>query len=117
MQKYRALLNALASIEACGAWRNAGPLLDAATEKAAADLRAAGLSEVPAFSTSGNPEILPSLASHGGEHIREIRRLVDDGEVGDFAFVADHARKRAEQHFPLEAILHAYRCGHRVLSH
>jgi sugar diacid utilization regulator len=116
MQKYRALQKALSSIETCGAWRNAGPLLDTATEKAATDLRAAVLAEVPAFSTSGNPEILPSLAIHGGEHIQEIRRLVEGGEVGDFTFVADHAHRRAEQHFPLEAILHAYRCGHRVLS-
>jgi len=117
MQKFRALEKALSAIEACGAWREAGPLLDAAREKAGADLRAAVLAEVPAFSTSGNPEILPSLASHGGEHIQEIRRLVDGGEIGDFTFVADHAHRRAEQHFPLEAILHAYRCGHRVLSH
>ncbi len=27
-----------------------------------------------------------------------------------------HARRRAEQRFPLEVTLHAYRCGHRVMS-
>lgn len=27
-----------------------------------------------------------------------------------------HARRRAEQRFPLEATLHAYRCGHKVFS-
>ena len=32
-------------------------------------------------------------------------------------FVRAHAQRRAEQYFPLEAILHAYRCGHRILSH
>jgi sugar diacid utilization regulator len=114
MQKFRALQSAISSLETRS---DVGPLLDATTEKAAADLREAVLAEVPAFSTSGNPEILPSLASHGGEHIQEIRRLVDGGEVGDFAFVTHHAHRRAEQYFPLEAVLHAYRCGHRVLSH
>jgi hypothetical protein len=91
-------------------------LLDAARDKAAIALREAVLTEVPAFSASGNPEILPSLASHAGEHMQEIRRLADGGEIGDFAFVKLHAQRRAEQYFPLEAILHAYRCGHRVLS-
>ena len=36
--------------------------------------------------------------------------------MGDFGFVAEHSRHRAEQRFPLEAFLHAYRCGHKVLS-
>jgi hypothetical protein len=30
--------------------------------------------------------------------------------------VRAHARRRAEQRFPLEVTLHAYRCGHRVIS-
>ncbi len=79
-------------------------------------MREAVLAEVPAFSTSGNPEILPSLAVHAGEHMQELRRLASGGEVDDFAFVKLHAQRRAEQFFPLEAILHAYRCGHRILS-
>ena len=103
-------------IATSGVLRDAGPLLDAAADKAAIALREAVLTEVPAFSTSGNPEILPSLASHAGEHMQEIRRLAEGGEIGDFAFVKVHAQRRAEQYFPLEAILHAYRCGHRVLS-
>ena len=37
--------------------------------------------------------------------------------AGDFAFVTAHAHRRAEQRFPLEATLHAYRVAHRVLSH
>ena len=38
------------------------------------------------------------------------------GQLREFEFVREHARVRAEQHFPLEASLHAYRCGHQVLS-
>jgi len=74
------------------------------------------LDEVEAFSVSGNPEVGPDLDRHGGEHIEEIRRLAAGGEVGNFDFVRTHAQRRAEQHFPLEATLHAYRCGHTVLS-
>jgi sugar diacid utilization regulator len=44
-------------------------------------------------------------------------RLFSGGEIEAFEFIRRHARLRAEQHFPLEASLHAYRCGHRVLSH
>jgi hypothetical protein len=116
MNDHRALREALSRLAGNGAARNAGPLLDAGAEKVAADLREAVLAEVPAFSASGNPEILPSLATHAGEHIHEIRRLLDGGEIDDFEFVRAHAQRRAEQYFPLEAILHAYRCGHRILS-
>jgi hypothetical protein len=94
----------------------AGAALDAAMADAGKALREAVLAEVPAFSASGNPDILPELGRHGGEHVKELRRLFGGGEVGDFAFVKAHAHRRAEQRFPLEAMLHAYRCGHRVLS-
>jgi hypothetical protein len=85
-------------------------------EKAALDLRTALLDEIEAFRTSGNPEVLPAVDSHIREHVEELRRLFGGGEIEDFAFVKDHAIARAEQRFPLEVTLHAYRCGHRVLS-
>jgi len=81
-----------------------------------ADLRDTVLQEIPAFSASRNPDILPDLAKHASQHTYEIRRLVAGESVGDFEFVRAHARRRAEQHFPLEATLHAYRCGHKVFS-
>lgn len=74
------------------------------------------LAEIPAFSESRNPDILPELARHGPLHTREIIRLLDGGAVGGFEFVREHARRRAEQHFPLETTLHAYRCCHKVFS-
>ncbi len=79
-------------------------------------LRDTILAEIPAFTASANPEVLPRLASHTREHVDEICRIFADGALGDFGFVREHARQRAEQHFPLELSLHAYRCGHRVLS-
>ncbi len=81
------------------------------------ELAEAVLAEIPAFTESKNPEILPDLARHGPEHTVEILRLLGGGSVGDFAFVQEHARRRAEQRFPLEATLHAYRCGHKVFSY
>lgn len=95
----------------------AAAALDSSMQGAGVALREAMLTEIPAFSASGNPEILPELGRHAGEHIREIRRLFGGGQAGDFAFVRIHAQHRAEQRFPLEATLHAYRCGHRVFSH
>jgi hypothetical protein len=82
-----------------------------------AELAESVLAAIPAFSESRNPDVLPELAMHGPEHTREMVRLLKGGEVGDFEFVRKHARRRAEQRFPLEATLHAYRCGHKVFSH
>ncbi len=74
------------------------------------------LSDVPQFSQSRNPDLLPELALHGREHVDEILRLLRGGRVGAFSFVQEHGRRRAEQHFPLEATLHAYRSSHKVFS-
>ncbi len=72
--------------------------------------------QIPAFSASGNPDILPEQTAHHVRHMQEIRRLAGGHRVGDFDFVQDHARRRASQKFPLEATLHAYRWSHKILS-
>lgn len=74
------------------------------------------LGEVPQFSQSRNPDLLPELAVHGRDHVDEILRLLRGGRVSPFNFVQEHGRRRAEQHFPLEATLHAYRSSHKVFS-
>jgi hypothetical protein len=79
-------------------------------------LRTTIVAEVPAFSTVADAEVRADLGRHVREHVEEVLRLFDGGELGDFAFVREHAQRRAEQRFPLEATLHAYRCGHKVLS-
>ncbi len=95
----------------------AAAALESGLPKAGAALREAVLAEIPAFTTSGNPDILPGLDQHARENMMEIQRLFGGGEIGDFEFIKTHAHLRAEQRFPLEATLHAYRCGHRILSH
>lgn len=106
----------MAALARVGAIPDLGPVLDGHAEVVERTLQRAVLDEVPAFSASGNPEILPQLAEHSAMHIREIRRLLGGGHAGEFEFVRTHAHRRAEQKFPLEATLHAYRCGHKVFS-
>ena len=107
---------ALSALFELGAIPGAAPELRRSAGKVEFLLREAILSEVAAFSQSHNPQILPDLKTHAAEHVAEVVRLFEGGEAGSFDFVAAHARRRAEQRFPLEAVLHAYRCGHRILS-
>jgi PucR C-terminal helix-turn-helix domain/GGDEF-like domain len=109
----RQILSLLAEI---GVIPHAETALESSMLTATGRLRDDVLAEIPAFSTSGNPEILPGLDHHVAKHIREIQRMFAGGGIGEFEFIKAHARRRAEQRFPLEAILHAYRCGHRTLS-
>ena len=79
-------------------------------------LRQTVIEETPAFSASGNPHLLSGLDRHIGEHVAELQRLLAGGELADFEFVKLHVQRRAEQRFPLEATLQAYRCGHKALA-
>jgi PucR C-terminal helix-turn-helix domain/GGDEF-like domain len=114
---HQALRQVLALLAKTGVIPRAAAALDSSMQTVASTLRDAVLAEIPAFSESGNPEIIPGMDQHTGEHIQEIRRLFGGGELSDLEFVRTHAHRRAEQRFPLEATLHAYRCGHRILSH
>jgi hypothetical protein len=110
------LRRSLGQLAGLGVLPQVGATLAQGADGAARALRDTVIAEIPAFTASANPQVLPSLASHVREHVDEICRLLAGGKPGDFGFVRDHARQRAEQHFPLEISLHAYRCGHRVLS-
>ena len=114
--EYTALAQAQVRLAEIGVVPRAAAALDKGITDVARSLGHVVLAEVPAYSASGNPAVVPDLGQHAGEHIQEIRRLFGGGEVGDFQFVRTHGHLRAEQRFPLEAILHAYRCGHKVLS-
>ena len=115
--EYGALRRALAQLAEIGIVPHTAPALDHTLQNTRSLLRDAVLADVPAFSDTGNPDVLPELDGHGSEHLHEIRRLVGGGEVGGFEFVRAQAHRRAAQRFPLEATLHAYRCGHQILSH
>jgi hypothetical protein len=81
-----------------------------------AELAEAVRKEIPAFIESRNPHTLPDLAVHGPEHTAHMFHLLSGAPDIRFDFVQRHAKRRAQQRFPLETTLHAYRCGHRVLS-
>jgi hypothetical protein len=106
----------LTSLFESGVIPHVAPALEANKSTAADKLRHEVLAEIPAFSVSGNPEILPGLGNHVAEHAQEILRLFAGGEIRDFEFIRSHARQRAEQRFPLEAMLEAYRCGLKIRS-
>src|SRR5271157_2240540 len=112
----RALLQMLERLLELSVIPDVAPALRRSANDVELALREAVLGEVAAFSDSRNPQILPDLKNHSKSHVVEIARLFEGGEPGDLAFVSAHARRHAEQRFPLEATLHAYRCGHRVLS-
>ncbi len=111
-----AIRKSLAHLAKTGVIPRAAEALDVNMQGVERELRDAVVLEIPAFSESANPAILPGLSQHTNEHVGEIRRLFGGGEVGGFEFVRTHIYQRAEQRFPLESILHAYRCGHRILS-
>lgn len=72
------------------------------------------LREVPAYSGSANPDVLPELKQHLRQHIEETCRLLGGARSVELDFVRSHAHRRAEQKFPLDALLNAYRCIHKV---
>lgn len=79
-------------------------------------LRQAVVEAVPAYSDSANPETRPELGAHLDEHVRRITALLGSSRSGDFEFVRNHAERLAKRRFPLAALLHTYRCAHKVLS-
>ena len=79
--------------------------------------RATILQGVAAFSVSGNPDLLPQLEKHLADHITAICHLLagERPRDSDLDFVRLHAHRHAEQKFPLDALLHSYRCLHQLL--
>ncbi|HZW59883.1 MAG TPA: helix-turn-helix domain-containing protein [Woeseiaceae bacterium] len=90
--------------------------LEATAGSVARTLRERICTDIDAFSSSANPELVPDLERHLDELLADVCRLLGGGRCGDFAFVRGHAQRRAEQRFPLEASLHAYRCCHRIVA-
>ena len=73
------------------------------------------VTDVAAFSDSANPKIRPLLDQHASELVSEYLALLDGDSPQLQAFVERDASEVAEQHFPLEALLHAYRVAMREL--
>ena len=89
-------------------------IADAGHEVAA--LYAAVTTEVPAYMESGNPDVLPELETHLAEHVEALCALAGGARRLDLGFVRAHAERRAEQYFPLDAVLLAYRAMLRTFA-
>lgn len=115
MSEHEALQRSLTQLRRLGAIPAAARALERRMAAAGSALRATVIREVPALGSTA-AGVQQERDRHAEAHLREICRLLGGGKTGDFEFVREHARGRAEQRFPLEAMLHAYRCGHQVLS-
>ena len=93
------------------------PVLEREVETTSAALLKIVMVEIPAFSTSRNPGLLPELEQHIKMLVVQIPRLLSDEQVCDFVFVRTYAHALAAQRFPLEVALHVYRCGLKVFTH
>ena len=111
-----ALQATLDALRAHGVIPGVAERLTAGRERFTSELGATVAGEVHAYKESGNPEVVPELEAHLDEAVREACRLLAGERVRDLSFVTEHARRRAVQKFPLDAVLHAYRCLHRGLS-
>ena len=116
-QQFLAIEHAMSRLAELAVIPRIAPALGRSARRAAQALRNAVVAEVPAFATSGNPEIMPGLERLATQHVGEIRSMLKRGKLSDFVFVRAHSQQLAEQRFPLDAMLHAYRCGHRVIAH
>jgi hypothetical protein len=113
---FAGLTDALERLRACTPLPPVAAHLQRHVQQIQSELRDTVLADIPAFTESRDQATLRELGSHGPRHLEEILRLLEGGAVSDFRFVREHARLRAEHRFPLEAMLHAYRCGHKVFS-
>jgi hypothetical protein len=110
------LIQSLELLENLGVVPQAAAALARGNARVSDALCKAVVEEIPTFSSSTDAALLSELERHARSHVEEVERLFSGGEVSQFDFVREHAQRRAEQRFPLEATLHAYRCGHKVLS-
>ena len=113
---FSALRDAVKRLEAAGVVPAVQAPLLADADRLTGELRHAVLAEAPAFTDSGNPDVIPELEQHLDAHVREACRLLGGGLPGDLAFVREHAERRAAQKFPLDALLQSYRILHRTLA-
>lgn len=90
--------------------------LEAASDRFVAELVRKVAAEVPAFEASGNPEVMPGLERHLKALVGDVVGLLRGARPGDFAWVSAYAETRADQKFPLDALLQAYRAVHQRLA-
>ena len=114
--KFRRLRDAVETLRQAGVVPTVADSLARFADDTAELLYQTVSNEVPAYTESGNPTVLPELREHLGQHATEICRVLRGDSAPDLGFLKEHAERRAEQRFPLDAMLQAYRAMHRVFS-
>jgi sugar diacid utilization regulator len=74
--------------------------------------------DVPAYKTIDDPALLADVTEHVAENHDALRASLLRGSPvteEDLAFIRPHAALRARRDIPLQAFLHAFRIGHRVI--
>jgi sugar diacid utilization regulator len=74
--------------------------------------------DVPAYRTIDDPALLADVTEHVAENHDALRASLVRGSpvtAEDLAFIRPHAALRARRGVPLQAFLHAFRIGHRVI--
>lgn len=110
------IAGALRALRSHGVLPAIGPHLRDSRPGASKTLTESVLEEVPAWSDSANPDVRPELQAHLDQQLDEIERLLAGSAPPGWGFVEEYAERHAAQRFPLEALLHTYRCMHKVLS-
>jgi hypothetical protein len=113
--EFDALRSCLLTLRQQGATPGVAEPLRARQASFVAELLQAVTDEVPAYRESGNPETIPELETHLRDIVARACQLLGGEAIGPLDFVTEHARRRAAQKFPLDAILQAYRGVHRLL--
>lgn len=93
--------------------------LDRHRSEIARRMAAVAWTEVPEYGAVISEERQAEMVRHADQTLRLLSEVVRAGvtfDSGDLGFVRANAELRAEQGFPLEAILHAYRFGQRVIA-
>jgi hypothetical protein len=92
--------------------------LERNVDRVAVLIAEAGRSEVKAYEAFAAPKQFEDVIADTRRHLQTFARCAPTGRMPhaeELAFIADIARLRASAGFPLEAMLHAFRVGHRVL--
>lgn len=110
------LADALDRLRAAGVVPVAEARLRVAAGHEVAALYAAVTAEVPAYTDSRNPDVLPELEAHLAEHVDALCALAGGARRLDLGYVRAHAERRAEQRFPLDAVLLTYRAMLRTFA-
>jgi sugar diacid utilization regulator len=106
---------AIEALQAQGVVPGLAQRMAPSTATVVAALQQVVLDEVPAYSDSGNPEIVPELLVHITALADAIPGLLGGQQASDFDPIRAHAERCAGQRFPLEALLHTYRLAHKTL--